>query len=131
MINTPYDEGTPFFDVKTGTLLFSSNGFISIGGSDIFRSANRNGVWSNPTGLPYAFNTVDNNVFFIINNNTPGFITSFYNKNNNARNIYSVVALDPADKITTAIGSVSLQDGMSIDPKQIKILLSDLKKGRS
>jgi outer membrane protein OmpA-like peptidoglycan-associated protein/tetratricopeptide (TPR) repeat protein len=129
VINTPYDEGTPFFDVKTGTLLFSSNGFISIGGSDIFRSANRNGVWSNPTGLPYAFNTVDDNVFFIINNNTPGFVTSFYNKNNNARNIYSVVALDPADKITTAIGSVSLQDGMSIDPKQIKIVLSDLKKG--
>lgn len=129
VINTPYDEDTPFFDIKTGTLIFSSNGFISIGGSDIFRSANRNGVWSNPTGLPYAFNTVDDNVFFIINNNAPGFITSFFNKNNNTRNIYSVVALDPSDKITTAIGSVSLQDGMSIDPKQVKIVLSDLKKG--
>ena len=129
VINTPYDEESPFFDVNTGTLLFSSNGYISIGGSDIFRSANRNGIWSVPTGLPYAFNTVDDNVFFILNNNAPGFITSFYNPNNNARNIYSVVALDPADKITTAIGTVSLRDGMSIDPKQIKILLADLKKG--
>ena len=61
----------------------------------------------------------DDNTFFILNNNAPGFITSIYNENNNTRNIYSIVALDPADKITTAVGTVSLQDGMNIDPAKI------------
>jgi OmpA-OmpF porin, OOP family len=127
IVNTPYDEDTPFFDDKTQTLIFSSKGHVSIGGSDIYRSVNRNGAWSNPVSLPYAFNTTDDNDFFIINNNTPGFITSFYSEKDKARNIYTVVALDPADKITTAMGTVTLQDGMSIDPRQIQILLSDLK----
>jgi outer membrane protein OmpA-like peptidoglycan-associated protein/tetratricopeptide (TPR) repeat protein len=129
VINTPYNEDTPFFDTVTGTLYFSSDGHTSMGGLDMFRSVLRNGVWSTPTGMPFAFNTTDANSFFILNNSTPGFITSLYDEKENARNIYSVVALEPADKITTAMGSVTLGDGMNIDPQKVQILLSDIKKG--
>jgi WD40-like Beta Propeller Repeat len=38
VINTPYDEEFPYFDVKSSTLYFSSNGHSSMGGYDIFRS---------------------------------------------------------------------------------------------
>ena len=127
VINTPYNEDTPFFDPETSALIFSSDGHMSMGNYDVFRSVNRNGTWTTPVGMPFAFNSVDGNTFFILNNNAPGFITSIYNDRNNTRNIYSIVALDPADKITTAKGTVTLQDGMIADPKQIQILLSDIK----
>ena len=52
--------------------------------------------------MPYAFNNSLANSFFILNNNKPGFVTSIYNEKNKSRNIYSIVAEDPADKITQA-----------------------------
>jgi outer membrane protein OmpA-like peptidoglycan-associated protein len=129
VINTPYNEDTPFFDPETNALLFSSVGHISMGGYDVFRSIKRNGAWTNPTGMPYAFNTTSENTFFVLNNNKPGFVTSIFSERDYARNIYSVVAEDPADKITTATGTVSLQDGMAVDAKKISLQLIDLKKG--
>lgn len=128
VINTPYNEDTPFFDPETNALLFSSLGHISMGGYDVFRSIKRNGAWTNPTGMPFSFNNTDENTFFILNNNAPGFITSIFNLKNYERNIYSVVAQDPADKITTAKGTISLRDGMAVDPKQTSLQLIDLKK---
>ena len=128
VINTPYNEDTPFFDEATGALIFSSVGHTSMGGYDVFRSIKKNGTWTNPIGMPFAFNNTQENTFFIMNNNKPGFITSLYNDSTKSRNIYSIVAEDPADKIILAKGTITLQDGMAIDPKQIRIWLSDLKK---
>jgi outer membrane protein OmpA-like peptidoglycan-associated protein/tetratricopeptide (TPR) repeat protein len=128
-INTPYNEDTPFFDPETNSLLFSSLGHISMGGYDVFRSIKRNGIWTNPTGMPYAFNSTSENTFFILNNSAPGFITSIFNEKSYERNIYTVVAEDPADKITTARGTILLQDGLALDPNQTSIQLFDLKKG--
>jgi outer membrane protein OmpA-like peptidoglycan-associated protein/tetratricopeptide (TPR) repeat protein len=131
VINTPYNEDTPFFDEKSSSLIFSSDGHISMGGYDVFRSIRRNGTWTNPIGMPYAFNNTLDNTFFILNNNKPGFITSLYDEKSGTRNIYEIVAEDPANKITLAIGTVTLQDGLAVDPKQARILLTDLKKAKS
>ena len=60
------------------------------------------------------------NTFFILNNNEPGFITSLYDEKTKSRNIYSIVAEDPADKITLAKGTITLQDGMAVDPKLVQ-----------
>lgn len=123
VINTADNENTPFFDPATGTLLFSSMGHLSMGGYDVFRSTYKNGTWTNPIGIPYAFNNTLENTFFILNNTTPGFITSLYDDNTKSRNIYNIVAKDPAEKITTARGSVLLLDGMNINPEKVKIEL--------
>jgi len=128
VINTPYNEDTPFFDEASGALIFSSVGHTSMGGYDVFRSIKKNGTWTNPIGMPFAFNNTQENTFFILNNNKPGFITSLYNDSTKTRNIYSIVAEDPADKITLGKGTISLQDGMAIDPKQTRIWLTDSKK---
>ncbi len=128
IINTPYNEDTPFFDEETGALIFSSVGHTSMGGYDVFRSLKKNGTWTNPIGMPYAFNDILQNVFFILNNNKPGFITSLYNEKTKTRNIYSIVAEDPAEKIVYAMGSISLQDGLAINPDQTKVWLVDSNK---
>lgn len=127
VINTPYNEDTPFFDQETGALLFSSVGHTGMGGYDVFRSIKKNGTWTNPIGMPYAFNNTLENTFFILNNDKPGFITSLYDDKTKLRNIYSIVAENPADKITLAIGTIVLLDGMAIDPEQIQIRLVSLK----
>jgi outer membrane protein OmpA-like peptidoglycan-associated protein len=129
VINTPYNEDTPYYDPSTKALLFSSEGHISMGGLDVFRSINRNGTWTNPTGMQYAYNNTSDNTFFILNNNAPGFITSLYNEKARSRNIYSIFAEDPADKITLIQGTISLQDGLSVDPELARVKLYELKKG--
>jgi outer membrane protein OmpA-like peptidoglycan-associated protein len=98
-----------------------------MGGHDVFRSIKKNGTWTNPIGMPYAFNNTEQNTFFILNNNKPGFITSLYDDKSKSRNIYAVVAEDPADKVTLAKGSITLQDGMAVVPKNLRIWLVDLK----
>jgi outer membrane protein OmpA-like peptidoglycan-associated protein/tetratricopeptide (TPR) repeat protein len=116
-INTRYDENTPFYDPETDALYFSSTGYMSMGNYDVFRSVKRNGRWTQPVGMPYAFNTVGENTFFILNNNAPGFVASRFNEDTGERNIYSLVAVNPADEISTAAGTITLQDGMNVEPK--------------
>src|SRR5664280_369594 len=87
VINTPYNEDTPFFDQDKGTLLFSSMGHISMGGYDVFSSQNKNGIWSNPVGLPYSLNNTVGNSFFIQSDQKNSYITSLYDEKSRTRNI--------------------------------------------
>jgi outer membrane protein OmpA-like peptidoglycan-associated protein len=128
-INTPYNENTPFFDPSSNTLTFSSIGHLGMGGYDVFRSIKRNGIWTEPLGLPYSFNNTLDNTFFILDNNSTGYITSLYNEKDKSRNIYSISAEDNIDKTISANGTVSLRDGMPVDPVQMNIQLFDQKTG--
>lgn len=78
-INTDRDEVTPFYDSKTATLYFSSNGWISMGGSDIYKSqADASGKFSNAVenmGAPFN-SPCDDNYFRIGKNADEGFIVS-------------------------------------------------------
>ncbi len=128
-INTAYNEDTPFFDPANEALVFSSDGHISMGNYDVFRSVIRAGNWTNPVGMPYAFNTTAANTSFILNNNAPGFVASIYDDKSGERNIYAIVGIDPADELTTAEGSVTLADGMQVDPARAQLSLTDAAKG--
>lgn len=128
-INTPYNEDTPFFDPDNEALIFSSDGHISMGNYDVFRSVIRAGNWTNPVAMPYAFNTTAANTSFILNNNAPGFVASIYDDKSEERNIYAIVGVDPADELTTAEGSVTLADGMQVEPSKAQLRLTDAAKG--
>lgn len=56
VINTRGNELFPSFR-SADTLYFSSNAHQTLGGQDILYSVKRNGVWTNPTHLPYPMNT--------------------------------------------------------------------------
>lgn len=129
VINTPYNENTPFFDVSSNTLIFSSSGHLSMGGYDVFQSVKSKGTWSKPIGIPYAYNNTLENTFFIPNNNNSGFVTSLFDEKSKTRNIYSITSEDSPDKTIVANGFINLQDGMPVDPKQTRIQLSDQKTG--
>jgi outer membrane protein OmpA-like peptidoglycan-associated protein len=100
-----------------------------MGDYDVFRSVIRAGNWTNPVAMPYAFNTTAANTSFILNNNAPGFVASIYDDKSEERNIYAIVGVDPADELTTAEGSVTLADGMQVEPSKAQLRLTDAAKG--
>jgi len=63
-INTVGDEETPFY--RDGTLYFSSNGFPSLGGFDIFFSSWSGTAWSEPKNMGKDFNTSVDDVYFTV-----------------------------------------------------------------
>lgn len=65
-INTGGDEITPFFDVQTQTLYFSSNGLISLGGMDIFQAIRSGNNWTRPENLGVPYNSTTDDFFFIL-----------------------------------------------------------------
>ena len=63
-INTPFDEITPFY--RDGKLWFSSNGYLSMGGLDVFSSTWNGSNWSKPENLGPGYNSsVDDFGFYV------------------------------------------------------------------
>jgi tetratricopeptide (TPR) repeat protein/outer membrane protein OmpA-like peptidoglycan-associated protein len=63
-INTPKDDITPFFDKKTNTLFFSTLGYRSLGGFDIYKSLLKDNAFQTPTHLDIPFNSSFNDIYF-------------------------------------------------------------------
>ncbi|MES2620924.1 MAG: OmpA family protein [Bacteroidota bacterium] len=78
-VNSDRDEVTPFYDSNAGTLYFSSNGWISMGGSDIFKSqSDASGKYNNTAenlGAPFN-SSCDDNYFRFGKNNEEGYLVS-------------------------------------------------------
>ncbi|HEY4651928.1 MAG TPA: OmpA family protein [Pontibacter sp.] len=65
-INTPFDDDSPYFSERTGTLYFASTGHNTMGGYDIFASkydsvARR---WAKPVNLGSPINTPDDDTYY-------------------------------------------------------------------
>jgi len=56
-INTPGTEFTPYYDLQTHKLYFSSDGHIGIGGLDIFSSVGEKNKWEEPKNLKKDINS--------------------------------------------------------------------------
>jgi tetratricopeptide (TPR) repeat protein len=64
VVNSPYNEETPFISKDGLTLTFSSEGHGSIGGYDIFKSTSTSGVWGKPVNIGYPLSTTDDDIGF-------------------------------------------------------------------
>jgi outer membrane protein OmpA-like peptidoglycan-associated protein len=125
IINTPYNDNTPFYDPDNKNLIFSSIGHSGMGGYDIFISTLKQGKWTEPIGLPYPVNNTAENSFITCNNPVAGYITSIVDEKSNIRNIYRILLTDlPSDKILAG-GSVDLQDGMNVVPQLAEIRVTN------
>ena len=66
VINSEYNEDTPFITTDGKTLYFSSLGHYNMGGYDIFYSTiSENGKWSTPVNLGHPINTTGDDIFFV------------------------------------------------------------------
>jgi outer membrane protein OmpA-like peptidoglycan-associated protein len=65
-LNTKYGEDGVFMHPDGTTLYFSSKGYNSMGGYDIFKTTFVDGKWQYPVNLGYPINGPDDDVFFVV-----------------------------------------------------------------
>lgn len=63
-INTPDDDEAPFYDDIHQKLIYSSKGFIGLGGFDLFESFQSKGQWSSPANLGYPINSSKDDLYY-------------------------------------------------------------------
>ncbi|HAP68294.1 MAG TPA: hypothetical protein DCR04_00980 [Flavobacteriales bacterium] len=66
VINSQYEEDSPFISADGKTLIFSSQGHTSMGGFDIFRSEFVEGAWTVPENIGYPISSSEDDVFFVL-----------------------------------------------------------------
>jgi len=77
-VNSFGDECTPFYDLTTQTLYFSSNGRKnSLGGFDIYKATGSGATWTDAIPMPRPVNSsYDDYYYSIMKSNREGFFTS-------------------------------------------------------
>jgi outer membrane protein OmpA-like peptidoglycan-associated protein len=64
-VNTEHDEITPYYDPRLNKLYFSSNGWITMGGFDVFSADGGPSRYTNLTNLGYPINTSADELYYI------------------------------------------------------------------
>jgi outer membrane protein OmpA-like peptidoglycan-associated protein/tetratricopeptide (TPR) repeat protein len=64
-INTTEDEMTPYYDSRVNKLYFASNGWVTMGGFDIFSAEGGPSRYTNLTNLGYPINTSADEIYYI------------------------------------------------------------------
>lgn len=91
-INTEYNEDAPYVDPLGTTIFFSSEGHKNMGGYDVFKSTfNDAGIFTDAENLGCPINTVNDDIFFVLNmNGTIGYLSSEREGGFGSQDIYSV-----------------------------------------
>ncbi|GAB4335408.1 MAG: hypothetical protein OHK0038_13080 [Flammeovirgaceae bacterium] len=91
VINTKYDEESPFLHPNGKMLYFSSKGHDSMGGFDIFYSEwdEKNQQWSKPKNVGYPINTADDDIFYSVSaDGMRGYFTSVREDSKGGHDLY-------------------------------------------
>jgi outer membrane protein OmpA-like peptidoglycan-associated protein/tetratricopeptide (TPR) repeat protein len=67
-VNTPEDEQAPFYDEKNHKLVYSSKGFVGMGGFDLFESIDTNKHFTTPKNLGCPFNSTKDDLYYYPDN---------------------------------------------------------------
>lgn len=126
VINTNYEEDSPFITADGKTLIFSSQGHTSMGGFDIFRSDFEDGAWTVPVNIGFPINTSEDDVFFVLN---PDGKTAYYSSRMDGgygdTDLYKLrLETKQADQLAVARGSMKVP-AMAYADIDAKILVSD------
>ena len=72
IINTPDDEQAPYYDTLDKKLIYSSKGFVGLGGFDFFESFDNTGQWLAPVNMGYPMNSSKDDLYYSPDNSVPG-----------------------------------------------------------
>jgi len=75
-INTSFDEEAPYYNAADGKLIFSSKGFVGLGGFDFFESDLLDGKWSTPVNMGYPMNSSKDDLYYYPEGSTGKFYIS-------------------------------------------------------
>lgn len=132
VINSDFDEDYPFLHPDGKTLYFSSKGFNSMGGYDVFKSTLNSGTgqWSYPENLDFPINTPDDDILFIsdIDNELAFFASSRASKQGELT-VYKV-QVEAHPTATSIIKGMFLAES-NPSMKNAKISVMDAEKDRT
>lgn len=97
-INTKYNEESVVIHPDGKTIYFSSQGHETMGGYDIFMSKLQadGTTWGKPENIGYPINSVDDDVFFVINaSGRRGYYSSFKADGFGEKDIFMITFLGP------------------------------------
>jgi len=77
VINTPDDEGCPYFNTHTRKMVFSSKGFVGMGNFDLYESyAEENASWTKPRNLGAPYNSTKDDLYYYEGEPYTAFLSS-------------------------------------------------------
>ncbi len=128
-INTPYGEDGVFAHPDGKTLYFSSQGFNSMGGYDIFKSTlGKDGKWSKPVNMGYPINTPEDDIFFVMSGSGKhGYYSSSREDSFGALDIYMISFMDAPKDSTTKSDSVKTEVSQTT---LLKGIITDAQTGK-
>jgi outer membrane protein OmpA-like peptidoglycan-associated protein len=129
IINTKYDEESPFLHPDNQTFYFSSDGHHGLGMKDIFYCRKNDSTdWATPENIGYPVNTYRDEIgLFIDNTGETAYFSSNYN--NSSRNIYKFNMPVEARPLSVSYLSGIIIDKENKHPLQANILLLETKSG--
>lgn len=131
VINTPFEEDSPFLSPDGATLYFASTGHNSMGGFDIFSTTlGEDGEWSEPKNLGYPLNTVDDDIFFVPTaDGRRAYYSSRKEEGHGLKDIYVVELPEPvATDLSVLKGYIYAPEGEGL-PDDTYVLVTNKNSG--
>lgn len=128
VINTEFDEESPYYDPNNKILYFSSKGHKSMGGYDIFQSKfnEETGEWGTPKNIGHPINSPDDDIYFTLSGDSKrGYYSSFKEGGFGGNDIY-VITFDPEDPEPPVVEEpiVETKDTTQKEPEYKKVELN-------
>ncbi len=128
LINSTGNEKSPFLHPDEKTLYFSSDGWMGLGGYDVFFARqDEHGMWTKPRNIGYPINSTEDEVgFFVSTDGTLGFFASNKYNGKGGWDLYSFELYDAArpEKVLFIKGNVKSE--FSAEPLKAHIELKNL-----
>ena len=67
-VNTPQDEEAPYYDLVEKKLIYSSKGFVGLGGFDFYVTYENMGQWTTPKNMGYPTNSAKDDLYYLPDN---------------------------------------------------------------
>ncbi|MBI3520656.1 MAG: PD40 domain-containing protein, partial [Bacteroidetes bacterium] len=124
-VNTERDDDAPFLHPDGVTLYFSSKGHNTMGEYDVFKTIlnTETNTFSTPDNLGFPINTVNNDIFFVLNaNGTHGYYSSVKEETVGGSDIYMIDTRFGDNDLKVKQGKVVFGN----TPNKAKITLIDI-----
>jgi len=124
-INTEWDDASPYFDVNSSTLYFSSRGHDGMGGFDLYKSTydEASETWSMPENLGYPINTTDDDHFFtLLEDGETAYYSSFKEDSHGSMDLYKIYPFSHHEHVKKEPEEVVEVDSSEVESEPVEIV---------
>jgi len=116
VINTSFNEETPYLSTDNSILYFSSQSHYNMGGYDIFYSKrNKNGKWGDPVNIGYPINTTGDDLGYVpIGNGSVGYMSRIMDDGYGKKDIYQLTIFPGKEYNITAEQGILDMKGLKL-----------------